>query len=50
MPQTSWTVRTPGGWTHFYYRSVPDLRNAQKVERGWDVRAGGRGYVVGPGS
>ncbi len=35
---------------HFYYRSVPNLRNAVKAHRGWDVRAGGRGYVVGAGS
>jgi hypothetical protein len=50
MPKTPWTVRTPGGGTHFFYRSVPGLRNAVKVQRGWDVRAGGRGYVVGFGS
>jgi hypothetical protein len=40
-------VRTPRGGAHFYYRSVPDLRNATGVDRGWDVRAGGRGYAVG---
>ena len=50
MPQTPWRVRTPRGGTHFYYRSVPGLRNAVKAHRGWDVRAGGRGYVVGAGS
>ena len=41
---------TPHGGTHSYYRSVPNLRNAVKVHRGWDVRAGGRGYIVGAGS
>jgi hypothetical protein len=50
MPHTPWTVRTPRGGAHFYYRSVPGLRNATGVARGWDVRAGGRGYAVGFGS
>ena len=50
MPRTPWMVRTPRGGAHFYYRSVPGLRNATGVERGWDVRAGGRGYAVGFGS
>ena len=47
MPRTPWTVRTPRGGAHFYYRSVPGLRNATGVDCGWDVRAGGRGYAVG---
>jgi hypothetical protein len=47
MPRTPWVVRTPRGGAHFYYRSVPGLRNATGVDRGWDVRAGGRGYAVG---
>lgn len=46
-PRTPWMVRTPRGGAHFYYRSVPGLRNATGVDRGWDVRAGGRGYAVG---
>ena len=50
MPQTPWRVRTPGGGMHFFYRSVPNLKNAVKAHRGWDVRAGGNGYVVGFGS
>lgn len=50
MPPTPWSVRTPRGGMHFYYRSVPGLRNAVKAHCGWDVRAGGRGYVVGAGS
>ena len=50
MPETPWRVATPRGGRHFYYRSVPGLRNAVKAHRGWDVRAGGRGYVVGAGS
>lgn len=50
MPPTPWQVRTPRGGRHFYYGSVPGLRNAVKAHRGWDVRAGGRGYVVGSGS
>jgi hypothetical protein len=50
MPRTPWMVRTPRGGAHFYYRSVPGLRNATGVDRGWDVRAGGRGYAVGFGS
>jgi hypothetical protein len=50
MPHTPWTVRTPRGGAHFYYGSVPELRNATGVDRGWDVRAGGRGYAVGFGS
>jgi hypothetical protein len=50
MPSTPWRVHTPRGGMHFYYRSVPGLRNAVKAHRGWDVRAGGRGYVVGVGS
>ncbi|MBW3539085.1 MAG: bifunctional DNA primase/polymerase, partial [Planctomycetes bacterium] len=48
--ETPWTVRTPRRGTHFFYRSVPGLRNAVKAHRGWDVRAGGNGYVVGFGS
>ena len=43
-------VKTPSGGVHFYYRSAPGLRNAVKVHRGWDVRAGGRGSIVGCGS
>jgi len=50
MPHTPWCVKTPRGGMHFYYRSVPGLRNAVKAHHGWDVRAGGRGYVVGAGS
>jgi hypothetical protein len=50
MPPTPWRVRTPRGGMHFYYGSVPGLRNAVKAHGGWDVRAGGRGYVVGAGS
>lgn len=50
MPPTPWVVRTPRGGAHFYYGSVPGLRNATGVGRGWDVRAGGRGYAVGFGS
>ena len=50
MPRTPWVVRTPRGGAHFYYGSVPGLRNATGVDRGWDVRAGGRGYAVGFGS
>jgi len=50
MPPTPWRVRTPRGGRHFYYRSVPGLRNAVKAHQCWDVRAGGRGYVVGSGS
>ena len=50
MPETPWRVRTPRGGVHFYYASVPGLRNAVKAHRGWDIRAGGRGYVVGFGS
>lgn len=50
MPKTPWRVLTPRGGRHFYYTSVPELRNAVKAHRGWDVRAGGRGYVVGAGS
>ena len=49
MPATPWSVRTPRGGMHYYYGSVPGLRNAVKAHRGWDVRAGGRGYVVGAG-
>jgi hypothetical protein len=50
MPPTPWRVRTPRGGMHFYYLSVLGLRNAVKARRGWDVRAGGRGYVAGAGS
>jgi len=50
MRPTAWRVHTPHGGTHFYYRSLPNLRNAVRAHRGWDVRAGGRGYVVGAGS
>lgn len=50
MPPTPWSVRTPRGGMHFYHLSIPGLRNAVKAHRGWDVRAGGRGYVVGAGS
>jgi hypothetical protein len=50
MPPTPWRVGTPRGGSHFYYSAVPGLRNAVKAHRGWDVRAGGRGYVVGAGS
>lgn len=50
MTPTPWSVRTPRGGRHFYYRSRPGLRNAVKAHRGWDIRAGGRGYIVGAGS
>jgi len=46
---TPWNVKTPKGM-HFYYRSVPGLRNAVRVHNFYDVRAGGTGYVVAAGS
>lgn len=51
LPAT-FTVRTPTGGTHLYYRAVPgrEIRNsASKIGPMIDVRAAG-GYVVGPGS
>lgn len=46
-PRTPWMVKTRRG-VHFYYRGSPDLTIGQFDE--WDLRAGGNGYVVGPGS
>ncbi|GAF99874.1 unnamed protein product [marine sediment metagenome] len=46
--RTAVMIRTPGGGVHFYYAGSPDLPNGQYDK--WDLRAGGNGYVVGPGS
>ena len=46
--RTPWMVKTPRGGVHFYYLGSPDLPNGQFND--WDLRAGGKGYVVGPGS
>lgn len=48
----TYTVRTPAGGKHLYFRAIPDreIRNsASKVGPMIDIRGGG-GYVVGAGS
>lgn len=50
MPETPWTVRTPRGGEHSYYKAVEGLRPAVKVNGKWDVRAGGTSFVNIAGS
>lgn len=50
MPDSPWKVWTPSGGMHAAYAGTADMRNAQRAGRGWDIRAGGKGFVVGPGS
>ena len=47
LPRTPWMVKTRRG-VHFYYRGTPELR-CRKFKK-LDIKAGGDGYVVGPGS
>ncbi|MFM7442634.1 MAG: bifunctional DNA primase/polymerase, partial [Tabrizicola sp.] len=48
LPET-FTVATPGGGRHLYFRG-PDVANsASRIGEGIDVKSAG-GYVVGPGS
>lgn len=46
--RTPWLVKTPRGGIHFYYKGSPDLPCGQYDD--WDLRAGCKGYVAGPGS
>lgn len=49
LPHT-FTVRTPSGGRHIYFRTRTDVPNSvEMLGRGLDIRSGG-GYVVGPGS
>lgn len=49
LPET-FTVRTPTGGRHLYFRTAGGLRNSTgKVAKGIDIR-GHHGYVVAPGS
>lgn len=45
-PRTPWMTRTPRGGGHFYYGKT-DRGNQQHPH--YDIRAGGKGYVVLPG-
>lgn len=54
FPFETFTVRTPSGGMHYYFKNSRDLPMTQRaLVTGWvDVRANGGmgGYVVGPGS
>jgi hypothetical protein len=46
----TWTVKTGGGGSHYFFRSPQDIRNsAGKIGVGLDIRGSG-GYVVAPPS
>ncbi len=45
----TFTVKTPGGGYHLYFKMPFKIRSANNFPNGIDVR-GGIGYVVGPGS
>ncbi|MGE2835462.1 bifunctional DNA primase/polymerase [Mycobacterium sp. SMC-4] len=44
------TIRTGGEGWHFYYRHTGPVRGKVSGTTGIDVKAGGRGYLVAPGS
>lgn len=44
------TIRTGGGGWHFYFRHDGPARGKVSGAAGIDVKAGGRGYLVAPGS
>ncbi|MEH3141179.1 MAG: bifunctional DNA primase/polymerase [Mycobacterium kyogaense] len=44
------TIRTGGGGWHFYFRHAGPTRGKVSEASGIDVKAGGRGYLVAPGS
>lgn len=44
------TIRTGGGGWHLYYRHTGPVRGKVAGTQGIDVKAGGRGYLVCPGS
>jgi len=44
------TIRTGGGGWHLYYRHTGPVRGKVASTEGIDVKAGGRGYLVCPGS
>lgn len=49
LPETTLTVRTPGGGVHLYFTG-PDVQNSvDRIAAGIDVRSH-NGYVIGPGS
>jgi hypothetical protein len=49
LPRT-WTARTGGGGSHYYFQAEEDIRNsAGKVGHGIDIRGAG-GYVIAPPS
>ena len=53
LPET-WQVRTPSGGAHFYFKVAQEpawlTNSASKLGEGLDIRAGGKGYVIAPGS
>jgi hypothetical protein len=50
LPKNTFTVKTPGGGAHIYYKTDTPIRGGtDKLGKGVDVQAGTR-YVVGPGS
>ncbi|MCA3641760.1 MAG: DUF3987 domain-containing protein [Methylobacterium sp.] len=50
LPKNTFTVKTPGGGAHIYFRTDTPIRGGtDKLGKGVDVQAGTR-YVVGPGS
>ncbi len=44
------TIRTGGGGWHLYYRHTGPVRGKVQGLQGIDVKSGGRGYLVAPGS
>lgn len=44
------TIRTGGGGWHLYYRHTGPVRGKVQGLQGIDVKAGGKGYLVAPGS
>jgi Bifunctional DNA primase/polymerase, N-terminal/Primase C terminal 2 (PriCT-2) len=49
LPET-FTVRTPSGGEHKYFRTWTASISASRLAPGIDSRGGGKGYVAGPGS
>ena len=49
VPKDTYTVRTPSGGLHYYYRMTTAVKSKNNFMDGIDVKADG-GYVVAPGS
>ena len=48
--ETGWAVKTRSGGLHLYCYAEGGLNRQVKVGPGVDLRLGGHGYVIGPGS